>query len=128
MATQVPLERCGVVLLNPRQGMMAPGPKPRRNPSHATGSGSDTPGVTRGEQSNATGYQQSLRSVHWNAKWIQRKNLRVSKLPERKQHRHLLYSKDRLRLRPISRRIKGFSSGVISSTDKTVRTDQKAEY
>ena len=80
MATQISLERCGVVLLNRSQGGTVPGPKPRRAPNNATDCGSDSPVVTRAgaEQSkNATGYQQPLRIAHWNAEGVQRKKLEL---------------------------------------------------
>lgn len=77
MAVQLSLERCGVVLLNRRQGRTAPGPEPQRDPNQATDCGPDTPSVTRGDQSTATSHTQPLRILHWNAEGVQHKKLEL---------------------------------------------------
>jgi len=77
MAVQQSLERCGVVLLNRSQGRAVPGPKPRRGPQQATDCDSETPVVTRGDQSSATSHHHPLRIMHWNAEGVQRKKLEL---------------------------------------------------
>ena len=119
MATQISLERRGVVLLNPRHGRTALGPKLRRDPHHATDCRSDTPLVRLGENTLMLLITNNRFALYTEMpKRCHAKNIRAN------ENSKDIYCIQETHLKKNI----CYSSEVLSSTDMTVRSDQKVEY